>query len=191
MGDIHSKIKEEMTRLNAGSDPLIKAKVREYVEAVENGEPLFATGSDDSYRKIAEFGGIVLAGHKYTNPEFGYQFVTWEKDTTWDDKPMVRDGKYFDSDDPDIFNRAKLNFATRAGLVDETLLFSLEECRTMLPAVEYYRENYGFDQYDSTGKETLERLDSIATHLENAIEMGAVFGEQVSEGIEPMDHMTM
>jgi hypothetical protein len=164
MGDIQSKIKEEMARLNAGSDPLIKAKVREYVEAVENGEPLFATELDNSYRKIAEFGGIVLAGRRYTEPRNGYQFVTWEKGMTSDNKPMVRYGEYFHLDDQDIFNRAKVSFATRSGLIDETLLFTPLQYAAMLHAVQYIEgDTSAMDDY------YLEELSGMSTQLERIV----------------------
>ena len=55
----------------------IAATAAEYMRLMETAPPLKATGLDDSYRLLADFGGAVLAGHPTKR---GMEFVTWEWD---------------------------------------------------------------------------------------------------------------
>ena len=57
----------------------IAAMTAEYMTAMEHTPKLQATGLEDDYRILADFGDAVLAGHP---SERGVQFVTWEWD--WD-----------------------------------------------------------------------------------------------------------
>jgi hypothetical protein len=166
MADLQEKINTEMERLGLSATYDNLRNVREYVAAFEKAEPLAVGRLTGNFRKIAEFNGVILAGHKYAEAEYGYEFVTWEKDTAFDGSPMVRDGRYFDGDKPDIFLHAKQDFAARSGLVDGDLLFTPEECQALLQAVEYFHENAGFDWYSSDGKAILDRLDALTSHLE-------------------------
>jgi hypothetical protein len=120
------KVKVEMKRLRAGSDPAIRKTVAAYISAVANSPPLNALGADDGYRKIAEFGGAVLVGMKYDISNAGYEFATFE--TYYDDQEefCVRDGEYFSDEMPDAFAKAKPDFAVRSGLVDYSQIFRQE-----------------------------------------------------------------
>lgn len=53
----------------------IAAMTAEYMTAMEHTPKLQATGLEDDYRILADFGDAVLAGHP---SERGVQFVTWE-----------------------------------------------------------------------------------------------------------------
>ena len=67
----------------------IAAKTLEYMTAMEAAPQLKASGLDDNYRILADFGGTVLAG---TPSKHGVQFVTWD----WDyDRTGVVHGHYF------------------------------------------------------------------------------------------------
>ena len=55
----------------------IAAMTAEYMTAMEHTPKLQATGLEDDYRILADFGGTVLAG---APSKYGVQFVTWDWD---------------------------------------------------------------------------------------------------------------
>ena len=55
----------------------IAARTREYMLAMETAPQLKASGLDEDYRILADFGGTVLAG---APSKYGVQFVTWDWD---------------------------------------------------------------------------------------------------------------
>ena len=95
----------------------IAAKTLEYMTAMESAPQLKASGLDEDYRVLADFGSAVLAGHP---SERGVQFVTWE----WDfDREGVHHGHYFQGD----YEAAKRDFTLRSGLVQKDALFEPEQ----------------------------------------------------------------
>ena len=89
----------------------------EYMAILETAPRLKASGLDGDYRILADFGGTVLAG---TPSKYGVQFVTWD----WDyDRAGVSHGHYF----MENYDGAKLDFATRSGLIQKEQLFSTEQ----------------------------------------------------------------
>jgi hypothetical protein len=160
MADLH-KVKEELERLGFDVTHDYLRMVREYVDAFEKAEPLVAEGLTGDFRKIAEYNGVILAGHKYAEPQYGYEFVTWAKGTAFDGSPMVRDGRYFSGDEPDIFIHAKHDFAVRSGLVEETFTLSVPECAAMLHAIEYVG-----GEFDALDDDHMDVLDGVSKRLE-------------------------
>ena len=95
----------------------IAAKTLEYMTAMEAAPQLKASGLDEDYRILADFGGTVLAG---SPSKYGVQFVTWD----WDyDRTGVVHGHYF----MENYDGAKRDFATRSGLIQKEQLFSPEQ----------------------------------------------------------------
>lgn len=90
--------------------------VAEYMKLM-NAAPLLKTqGLDEEYRLLADFNGVVLAGHP---SRLGVQFVTWD----WDyGRTGVSQGHYMSNH----YEAAKKDFAMRSGLVREQQLFSPE-----------------------------------------------------------------
>ena len=89
------------------------AQVKEYMRIFERAPALKAVGLDDTYKVLADFGDAVLAGRSCKT---GAKFVTWE----WDfDRKGVHAGHYF----MENYEAAKLDFAARAGLINEQRLF--------------------------------------------------------------------
>ena len=85
------------------------AEVYGYVEAVEHAPLLQASGLQEEFHLLADFGGAVLAGRERGNSQ-GYQFVTW----IWDyGRTGVSHGHYFEEN----FQSAKEDFAVRSGLI--------------------------------------------------------------------------
>ena len=79
----------------------------EYMMQMESAPVLKASGLDESYKVLAEFNGVLLAGHPSS---CGVQFVTWE----WGyDHTGVYQGHYT----AHHYEHAKRDFAIRSGLL--------------------------------------------------------------------------
>ena len=93
------------------------AQVKEYMQIFDRAPALKVVGLDDTYKVLADFGDAVLAGQF---GKTGARFVTWE----WDfDRKGVHAGHYH----MENYEAAKLDFAVRAGLINEQRLFSDEQ----------------------------------------------------------------
>ena len=100
--------------------------VMEYMTLMEAAPPLKATGLEKGYLLLADFNGAVLAG-KHTM--LGAQFVTW----AWDyDRKGVNNGHYYMED----YQRAKEDFALRAGLVERVRVFDQMQLKGLSRAVQ-------------------------------------------------------
>ena len=101
--------------------------VKEYMRIFERAPALKAVGLEDTYKVLADFGDAVLAGQLGKK---GARFVTWE----WDfDRQGVHAGHYF----MENYEAAKLDFAARAGLINEQRLFSDKELGVIRNACEF------------------------------------------------------
>ena len=90
--------------------------VSEYMKLMDAAPLLKAQGLDEEYRSLADFNGVVLAGHP---SRLGVQFVTWD----WDyGRTGVSQGHYMSNN----YEAAKKDFAVRSGLVREQQFFSPE-----------------------------------------------------------------
>ena len=105
--------------------------VKEYMRIFERAPALKAVGLEDTYKVLADFGDAVLAGRSCKT---GAKFVTWE----WDfDRQGVHTGHYF----MENYEAAKLDFAVRAGLINEQRLFSDEQLAVIRDACEFALED--------------------------------------------------
>ena len=159
----------------------IRDRVTEYMRRMENGPRVEATGLHEDYRLLAEYNGIVLAGHKF-NDAPGHQFTTWERSY---DRTGVAHGNYTDN-----YAAAKQDFATRSGLVQTEHLFSDEQL------AETYRcilESLDSDdpitpEREKILKETAEQIERAVPDLEQRVELSnqkeLVYGEQLLQGPE-------
>ena len=87
------------------------------MQIFDRAPALKVVGLDDTYKVLADFGDAVLAGQF---GKTGARFVTWE----WDfDRKGVHAGHYHMGN----YEAAKLDFAARAGLINEQRLFSDEQ----------------------------------------------------------------
>ena len=106
-------------------------QVKEYMRIFERAPALKAVGLEDTYKVLADFGDAVLAGQLGKK---GARFVTWE----WDfDRKGVHAGHYF----MENYEAAKLDFAARAGLINEQRLFSDEQLAVIRDACEFALED--------------------------------------------------
>ena len=130
----------------------IAATTAEYMRLMETAPPLKATGLDDSYRLLADFGGAVLAGHPTSR---GIEFVTWE----WDyPHTGMWQGHYYGGN----YAGAKRDFAVRAGLIPREMVFSEEQfadlCRCCRQALASHESTFTYDDE--------QRIDSIQEQIE-------------------------
>ena len=105
-------------------------QVKEYMRVFERASALKAIGLDDTYKVLADFGDAVLAGQLGKK---GARFVTWE----WDfDRKGVHAGHYH----MENYEAAKMDFAVRAGLINEQRLFSDEQLAVIRNTCEFALE---------------------------------------------------
>ena len=95
----------------------IACKTAEYMRQMELAPALEADGLEDKYKLLSEFNGTVLAG---MHTKVGVVFTTWDR--TPDGKGLAH-GHYHMED----YDGAKQDFATRAQLIPEQLLFDSEQ----------------------------------------------------------------
>ena len=90
----------------------------EYMGQMEAAPQLTASGLAGDYRLLADFNGVVLAGHP---TQYGIQFVTWERVP---DRSGLNAGNYYGpSEGTDSCTAARRDFATRSGLIPRSALF--------------------------------------------------------------------
>ena len=127
--------------------------VKEYMRVFERAPALKAVGLDDTHKVLADFGDAVLAGQLGKK---GAKFVTWE----WDfDRKGVHAGHYF----MENYEAAKLDFAARAGLINEQRLFSDEQLAVIRNACAFALEadatlSYAEDKQLQSVQEQIELL---------------------------------
>ena len=106
-------------------------QVKEYMRIFERAPALKVAGLEDTYKVLADFGDAVLAGRSCKT---GAKFVTWE----WDfDRQGVHTGHYH----MENYEAAKLDFAVRAGLINEQRLFSDEQLAVIRNSCEFALED--------------------------------------------------
>ena len=131
----------------------VAAQVKEYMQIFDRAPALKAVGLEDTYKVLADFGDAVLAGQLGKK---GAKFVTWE----WDfDRKGVHAGHYF----MENYEAAKLDFAARAGLINEQRLFSDEQIAVIKNACEFALEDdatlsYAEEKQLQSVQEQIERL---------------------------------
>lgn len=157
----------------------ITGRVAEYMRMMESGPRLEATGLHEDYRLMAEFNGIVLAGHKYTDAP-GHQFVTWERDY---DRTGVIYGHYTND-----FAAAKEDFATRSGLVQKDRQFTDEQLAEVYRCIhETLDSEYPITpEREKLLRETAEQIEYAVPDLEQRVELSnqkeLLYGEMALEG---------
>ena len=105
--------------------------VAEYMRLMDTAPILQVDGLDENYQLLADFSGVVLAGHA---TRYGVQFVTWD----WDyEKTGVTQGHYMLNN----YTAAKQNFAVRSGLIRREQLFSPEQLTELSRCVQAVLED--------------------------------------------------
>jgi hypothetical protein len=119
---------------------------------------LKAQGLDETYRLLADFNGVVLAGHA---TRYGVQFVTWD----WDyEKTGVTQGHYMSNN----YTAAKQDFAVRSGLIRRGQLFSPEQLTELSRCVQAVLDDQNeltCDQ-ETLLRETQEQIETLVPNLQ-------------------------
>lgn len=136
----------------------LSREVREYTEAMASAPPLAAEGLHEGFRLLADFNGVVLAGQELED-DWGYKFATWRRTP---DRKAVGSGDYFDGGY--YYEAAKLDFACRAGLVDEHRQFTDDQLVELYRCVRETLEG----EYPLT-RERRELLERAAVQIENSV----------------------
>lgn len=140
----------------------ISTQVHEYTEAMAAAPPLAAVGLHEGFRLLADFNGVVLAGQEMEQG-WGYKFITWARSP---DRTAVAHGHYYDGGDS--YEAAKLDFACRAGLVDEHRQFTDEQLTEVYRCIA--------ETLDSGYPITREREKTLTTTM-----------EQISASVDNLD----
>ena len=126
--------------------------VAKYMQLMDTASLLQADGLDENYQLLADFSGVVLAGHA---TQYGVQFITWD----WDyEKTGVTQGHYMS----DNYFAAKQDFAVRSGLIRREQLTELSRC---VQAVLDDQNELTCDQEELL-RETQEQIETLVPNLQ-------------------------
>ena len=135
--------------------------VSEYMKLMDAAPLLKAQGLDETYKLLADFNGVVLAGH---SSHLGVQFVTWD----WDyERTGVSQGHYMSNH----YEAAKKDFAVRSGLVWEQQIFSPEHLTEIYRCVQDTLDhpyNLTYDREKCLGK-IQEQITNLVPDLQQRI----------------------
>ena len=140
--------------------------VYEYVEAMQGTPILHASGLNEEFHLLADFGGAVLAGRERENGQ-GYQFVTW----TWDyGRRGVSHGHYYEGD----FQSAKQDFAVRSGLISKAQFFSPEQLTELYRATDFLLEEGPApeEKHLRAIQEARTKIEYVVPDLQDRLEQG-------------------
>ncbi len=137
----------------------------EYMSQMESAPQLTASGLTGDYRLLADFNGVVLAGHP---TQFGVQFITW----AWvRERTGLNAGNcYGPPGGVDSYTTAKCDFATRSGLIPRSALFDQKQLLAIYHCcVEVQAGLYSIT--DEQGKCLQSIIDQIEHNLPNLGEL--------------------
>ena len=130
----------------------------EYMSQMEAAPQLTASGLMGDYRLLADFNGVVRAGHP---TQFGVQFITWARVR---ERTGLNAGNcYGPPGGVDSYTAAKRDFATRSGLIPHSAIFTPEQLTEVYRSIHETLENY------SITSERQEHLSSAAEQIERTI----------------------
>ena len=145
---------------------VIADEVYEYVKAMQGTPILHASGLNEEFHLLADFGGAVLAGRERENGQ-GYQFVTW----TWDyGRRGVSHGHYYEGD----FQSAKQDFAVRSGLISKAQFFSPEQLTELYRATDFLLEEGPApeEKHLRAIQEARTKIEYVVPDLQDRLEQG-------------------
>jgi hypothetical protein len=144
--------------------------------AWENAMPITVNDDNEKYRKLSEYGRIVLAARD--DGDYGLHFVTWEYSY---DRKGVGQGHYTTD-----YEGAKKDFATRSGLIQEKILFQPDQLKQIYSALLFQGQNDDELTYDKEKElhAVIEKLENICPGLK---ELQAQQEQQIEReyGTEP------
>lgn len=138
------------------------AMVYEYTSLLEKAPFLKSDSGNASYRLLANFNGVVLAGKE--KGRYGYQFATWRHDA---EGTGYTQGEYFLNN----YQAAKEDFVRRTGLISSKRLFDDNQLTELYRCVQDTLDgNYELTDEQTTLLEKLsEQIDSAVPGLQERI----------------------
>lgn len=155
----------------------ISAQVHEYTEAMAAAPPLAAEGLHEGFRLLADFNGVVLAGQEL-DQGWGYKFVTWARSP---DRTAVAHGHYYDGGDS--YEAAKLDFACRAGLVDDHRQFTDEQLTEVYRCIAEILDS-GYPITREREKTLTTTMEQISASVDNLDERVSLSNQRELEAME-------
>ena len=134
----------------------LSSPVYEYTGAMASASVLEADGLHEEFRLLAEYRGVVLAGRELEGA-WGYKFVTWRRSP---DGASLDHGNYYHND----YDGAKLDFACRSGLVQESRQFTDEQLTELYRCIHETLES----GYPIT-REREDILRTVAERIESSV----------------------
>ena len=131
----------------------------EYMSQLAAAPQLTANSLTEDYRLLADFNGVVLAGHP---TQFGVQFITW----AWvRERTGLNAGNcYGPPGGVDSYTAAKRDFATRSGLIPHSALFAPEQLTEIYRCIhETLNSSYPITE------ERQKCLESVVEQIEAAV----------------------
>lgn len=157
-GDVRSEALDKVTG--------IARTTAEYMRQIELVPQLIASGLEGDFRLLAEFNGIILAGHQ---TQYGAQFVTWERST---DQTSLCHGHYYGPGTAGSYIAAKQDFAVRSGLVPQRALFTPEQLTEVYRSIHDTLENAPItDERRKCLESTVEQIEHGIPDLEAQVEL--------------------
>ena len=153
---------------------VVADEVYEYVEAMQDTPILHASGLNEEFHLLADFGGAVLAGRERENGQ-GYQFVTW----VWAyERQGVCHGHYYEGD----FQSAKQDFAVRSGLISKAQLFSPEQLTELYRATDFLLEEGPApeEKHLRAIQEARTKIEYVVPDLQSRLEQTQEQGQQMN-----------
>lgn len=139
--------------------------VKEYITLIDNAPELKARDFNMSYKKLAEFNGVVLGGIEHPGKRT-FEFTTWSYGNG-----SLYHGHYFTN-----YEQAKEDFATRANLVPKSKIFNTEELLQIYRCTADTLNN----RYELTDEQT-KILENIQEKVEQSV---PDFNEKIREEID-------
>ena len=106
-----------------------------YMSQMETAPQLTASGLTGDFRMLAEFNGVVLAGHP---TQLGTQFITWERAQN---RTLYQGAYHGPGCGNSCYLIAKRGFAVRSGLIPRGALFTQEHLAEICRCVQETLEN--------------------------------------------------
>ena len=155
-----------------------------YMRQMEAAPFLKASGLTRDYRLLADFNGVVMAGHP---TEYGVQFVTWE----WvQNRTALWQGHYYDG--LNGYTAAKQDFVVRSGLVPGCALFVLEQLTEVYRSISETLESaYPMtDERRKCLKSTAEQIETAVPDLAERVALSIEKDVKSAEMLFPQDSGT-
>ncbi len=179
LGDDRDKAKDrvvDIAKITAG-----------YMRQMEAAPFLKDSGLTGDYRLLADFNGVVMAGHP---TEYGVQFVTWE----WiRERTGVYQGDYYGpGGGVESYIAAKQDFAVRSRLVLSSALFTTEQLTEVYRSISEALESvYPMtDERRKCLKSTAEQIETTVPDLAERVVLSIEKDIKSAEMLFPQDSGT-